>query len=389
MHNKIRYLLFYSIFCISLCSCGKEDPVIFENSVFFENLTVSENGLLDWNDISDANFYLLSCDGIENEIWTDKSEINLNQFFSENSVKKIKIEAYSQRTALGKIMIPAIEDNIFYCNGKFYKYDEAPRFKVTIKIKIGDSVTRKIDYDSVLFTDIDLYRTDILDNIATYSQYSFDGLYLDSEHKTKVDENFYLANDLTLYANTIKTKKNVTFYYAYGDDYDETKNFLSLTLNMKDKFNLNEIDLSKIEGTFSYWKGFEEYKDGEIPLIDVSLANSSYVAIFYRDVIFTFLDGVQTITQDMVENGFFEVKKITSHTLNYKGELTKDFVDNCLGEKYSKYYISKELPYWFAFAYDYESFATNYGTKFIEIKEFPFEYCFTSKERNEFYIWGE
>ncbi|MCR5309557.1 MAG: hypothetical protein K6E21_05565 [Bacilli bacterium] len=382
MSNRKKLKGFFILFtfcCINLAGCNESE--------IFDYLKVNEDGLFDWNDVKGAKYYRFSITGEKDYVWVDESQISLVDYFKNgNEIKNVKIEAYKDKTKNGEILIDPINEKIVFAGGKYYKYDEAPKYTVTVKSPFRNRSTKTKIYEDVLSTEFYKYKSDVDLKYNGKVCYKLDGLYYDSKFTKEINKDIILDSDLTIYAKTTEYCTDISLVYSIGDNYySGHTEFGSKTCYFTETFSLKDIELPSVENaSFSHWYGFKEVSKNDLPSISGFDCDEIYQAIYYENVEFVFINKPVhlSFTGSQKAKDYPEYTEYGNYIGKFKGTLSFSSISGYFPENYSKYYISRSNSY--SYLTSYNEFIGDSADVF-EMNSIEYEY----HNGGTYYVWGE
>lgn len=360
--------------CTIGCSSPKDE---------FEDYYVTESGILRWNEIVDAKYYRVH---FQNEdYWTEDENFDLSGKVTEDSINGIYVKAFIDKTSSGEIMINPLQERIVRSGGKFYFYDNAPKYTVTI----NNSITTSTIPESKAYTDlITTNYVDFLSGIDTTVNnktcYKVEGLYTDSNYKNAFIKDIVLSGDITLYAKIKEMTTTIIFNYQKGEGYlRERTVFDERTYKCTSTFSLSKISLPSVDGYgFGYWNGYEGVGNSSLPTIKAIDADGIYTAIYFKNVdiyfinkpFYSALGSSSSTPEDYIEYG-----KLSNQY--YKGEISEDTIQSFFGQSFKTYYWCYKNNYNWSSSYsELKGISNKTTSRSIQYEE---------KDGNKIYIWGE
>ncbi|MBO7614925.1 MAG: hypothetical protein J6T15_04445 [Bacilli bacterium] len=387
MKNKIKIICMCVISC-SFLSCITACEESKEN---IEDFSLSESGILDWNNVKGASKYCISIyDNVRqytSETWIESSEADLGSIKTEtNGYYDFTVQAYKKKGLFSEEKMKGKEikgtiakhDSVYYLNEKIPKYDLKVNNSLT-SANISESQQYKkqiiVDYKS-LIDDIEVY-------IGDYKCFDVEGIYYDKNYNREIEDRFVLTSNTSLYAKITEKTAKISFDYCVGSpniyDLKQEKGPIgNRTYKYTETFSLKDIEVPEIDGmTFAYWDGYKNCDFENLPSMMALTANDSYTAVYYKDITVFFISGPCDYSDSLLSHVTYT--EYGSTVVKYKGQITEEMFHKYNPNTYDNYYWNDSY-YWYS----------GQKTKFYnEIKgksnSLPMEYLSTKK----IYVWGE
>lgn len=263
--KKIKKILFVFLtlgIIINLYACGGTtnsstssslNNTKYEESDTFKQYDVSNDGLLKWNAIKDAKYYKIYDKYITNTSYQLKKS---SDHFEE---RKVKVEAYKAQTDSG--LIDSISIEIVIQDDTFRLKTDALTYTATVLV----------NNKTIVLSDIYLLNEDDINiELHKLNYMTSSGFYLDQEYTKKLNDEYWLTDDVTIYTkNVVDYKLNATIIIFYDVNNIFNHKSKKVTLD-KPYINQGSLDLS-------YWNG-TKYQN----LSKISINNIEYSLEDYR-----------------------------------------------------------------------------------------------------------